>query len=87
MLSIVAEWANFLARWIHLIAGISWIGNSFYFMWMDSSFEELKEKKPGVDGELYMVHGGHFYHVEKQKFRPGFIPQTSRARFPSTSVR
>lgn len=76
LLATLAEWANFLARWIHLIAGISWIGNSFYFMWMDSSFESLKEEKPGVEGELYMVHGGHFYHVEKQKFRPGFIPKT-----------
>lgn len=76
LLATIEEWANFLVRWIHLIAGISWIGNSFYFMWMDSSFEPLKQEKPGVDGELYMVHGGHFYHVEKQKFRPGFIPQT-----------
>ncbi|MGZ3652689.1 MAG: urate hydroxylase PuuD [Bdellovibrionota bacterium] len=76
MLSIFTEWANFLVRWIHLIAGISWIGNSFYFMWMDSSFESLAEAKAGVDGELYMVHGGHFYHVEKQKFRAGFIPKT-----------
>jgi uncharacterized membrane protein len=76
VLSLIAEWANFLVRWIHLIAGISWIGNSFYFMWMDSSFEPLETQKPGVDGELYMVHGGHFYHVEKRKFRPGFIPNT-----------
>ena len=76
LLAILSEWANFLVRWIHLIAGISWIGNSFYFMWMDSSFEPLEKEKPGVEGELYMVHGGHFYHVEKQKFRPGFIPKT-----------
>lgn len=76
MLPVLAEWAHFLFRWIHLIAGISWIGNSFYFMWMDSSFEPLKEAKEGTEGELYMVHGGHFYHVEKQKFRPGFIPKT-----------
>ena len=76
MSSNLTEWANFLIRWIHLIAGISWIGNSFYFMWMDSSFEPLQTARTGVDGELYMVHGGHFYHVEKQKMRPGFIPQT-----------
>lgn len=72
----MTDWLPFLIRWIHLIAGISWIGNSFYFMWMDSSFEPPKEPRPGVEGELYMVHGGHFYHVEKQKMRPGFIPQT-----------
>lgn len=76
MWPLLSEWANFLVRWIHLIAGISWIGNSFYFMWMDSSFEPLREKREGVDGELYMVHGGHFYHVEKQKIRPSFLPQT-----------
>ncbi|MFX4396925.1 urate hydroxylase PuuD, partial [Acinetobacter baumannii] len=73
---VASEWANFLVRWVHLIAGISWIGNSFYFMWLDSAFEPLASAQPGVDGELYMVHGGHFYHVEKQKFRPGFIPKT-----------
>lgn len=72
----LVEWANFLVRWIHLIAGISWIGNSFYFMWLDSSFEPLTTPRTGVDGELYMVHGGHFYHVEKQKIRPDFIPKT-----------
>lgn len=76
MLDAMLEWANFLVRWIHVIAGISWIGNSFYFMWMDSSFEKLAEPRAGVDGELYMVHGGHFYHVEKQKIRPGFLPKT-----------
>jgi len=74
--AVLAEWANFLVRWIHLIAGISWIGNSFYFMWMDSSFEAPDKARDGLEGELYMVHGGHFYHVEKQKFRPGFIPKT-----------
>jgi uncharacterized membrane protein len=76
MTETLAEWAQFLIRWIHLIAGISWIGNSFYFMWMDSSFEPPAQPREGIDGELYMVHGGHFYHVEKQKIRPGFIPKT-----------
>jgi uncharacterized membrane protein len=76
MAETLSEWAQFLIRWIHLIAGISWIGNSFYFMWLDSSFEPLRAPREGTDGELYMVHGGHFYHVEKQKMRPGHIPKT-----------
>ncbi|MBV9438386.1 MAG: urate hydroxylase PuuD, partial [Candidatus Eremiobacteraeota bacterium] len=26
----VLDWLNLLVRWAHLIAGISWIGASFY---------------------------------------------------------
>ena len=62
----LAEWAHYLLRMFHLIAGIMWIGTSFYFVWLDSSFEPPTEKKEGVAGETYMVHGGFFYRVEKQ---------------------
>lgn len=62
----IHEWVHFLLRLFHLIAGIMWIGTSFYFVWLDSSFQPLAEKKAGVEGETYMVHGGFFYRVEKQ---------------------
>src|SRR5438309_1388355 len=28
----VVDWLNLLTRWLHLIAGIAWIGASFYFV-------------------------------------------------------
>lgn len=62
----IHEWVHFLARLFHLIAGIMWIGTSFYFVWLDASFRPLAEPKAGVEGETYMVHGGFFYRVEKQ---------------------
>jgi uncharacterized membrane protein len=55
-------------RWAHLIAGISWIGASFYFVWLDDNLNRHvteAERKRGIDGELWGVHGGGFYHSEK----------------------
>ncbi len=62
----IQEWVHYALRLFHLIAGIMWIGTSFYFVWLDASFEPLAEPKAGVEGETYMVHGGFFYRVEKQ---------------------
>ena len=31
------DWLNLLVRWLHLIAGIAWIGASFYFVMLDNS--------------------------------------------------
>ena len=66
------EWLHLALRLLHLIAGIMWIGTSFYFVWLDSSFRALPEPKEGAEGETYMVHGGFFYRVEKQ--RPRTMP-------------
>ncbi|MEQ1519454.1 MAG: urate hydroxylase PuuD [Usitatibacteraceae bacterium] len=68
----VLEWLNLLVRWLHLIAGIAWIGASFYFIMLDNSLS--KPKKPedaarGVSGELWAVHGGGLY--QSQKFLAG----------------
>lgn len=63
------QWLHYAIRLFHLIAGIMWIGTSFYFVWLDGSFQPLPEKSEGIEGETYMVHGGFFYRVEKQKPR------------------
>src|SRR6266540_1910916 len=66
------DWANLLARWLHLIAGIAWIGASFYFVMLNSSLTPSKrpeDAKRGVFGELWAVHGGGFY--VSQKFLTG----------------
>ena len=41
------EWANLMIRWLHLAAGIAWIGTSFYFIWLDFSLRWAMEA--GVD--------------------------------------
>jgi uncharacterized membrane protein len=69
----IHDWLHYGLRLFHLIAGIMWIGTSFYFVWLDSSFEPLASPKEGVEGETYMVHGGFFYRVEKQ--RPIAMPK------------
>ena len=34
------DWANLLMRWGHMIAGIAWIGTSFYFVALDFSLRK-----------------------------------------------
>ncbi len=74
----VLDWVNLLLRWAHVIVAIAWIGSSFYFVFLDSSLTkpadpELKAK--GVDGELWAVHGGGFYHPQKYMVAPKSIPE------------
>ncbi len=62
------DWANLLLRWLHVIAGIAWIGASFYFVMLDLSLRKPTrsgDEKRGVFGELWAVHGGGVYHSEK----------------------
>ncbi len=75
MFPFVHEWLNLFVRWIHLIAGISWIGSSFYFMWLDAHIAAPEVPREGVEGELWMVHSGGFYQVEKRLIRPGEMPK------------
>ena len=66
------DWLNLLVRWLHLIAGVAWIGASFYFVMLDNSLSPPKrsdDAKRGVFGELWAVHGGGFY--VSQKFLTG----------------
>jgi len=70
------EWLHLLLRWFHIMAGIMWIGNSFFFMWLDRAFEPPKTPREGVTGETWMVHGGGYYAVERRKFEPGKLPPT-----------
>lgn len=69
-------WIEYLLRFSHLVAGIAWIGSSFYFIWLDSSFEPPAVPRRNVEGELFMVHGGFYYQVEKRKIFPGELPKT-----------
>jgi uncharacterized membrane protein len=62
---IVAEWLNILGRWIHVIAGIMWVGNSMLFNWLDRSLIPPDDKNSRQIGKTWLLHGGGFYHVEK----------------------
>lgn len=75
---IVLEWLNLLIRWVHVIAAIMWIGDSFLFMWMDSHLSPPSRPRQGaVAGELWMVHSGGFYEVVKRRsLRPEEMPAT-----------
>jgi uncharacterized membrane protein len=67
-------WANLAVRWLHVIAGIAWIGSSFYFMWLDASLRATPETPKGVQGDLWAVHGGGFYHKRKYLSVPPDMP-------------
>lgn len=71
---IVGEWVNAVVRLAHVIFGIGWIGASFYFMWLDANIAKPDRPKPGVEGELWMVHSGGFYRVEKILVSPSEMP-------------
>jgi uncharacterized membrane protein len=71
------DWLQLLIRWVHLITGIAWIGASFYFVWLDNSLLPPKDRADGdsgVGGELWAVHGGGFYHVQKLRGAPLILP-------------
>jgi len=62
------DWAALLVRWLHFIAGVAWIGASFYFVMLDSSLNapaREQDKERGVTGELWAVHGGGVYQSQK----------------------
>ena len=64
----VQEWLNLIIRWVHILAGIMWIGDSFLFMWLDSHLTKPTKVREGdVQGELWMTHSGGFYEVIKRK--------------------
>ncbi|MBS1149614.1 MAG: hypothetical protein H6Q89_1312 [Myxococcaceae bacterium] len=68
MSAVLQEWLNLLVRWIHVIAAIMWVGDSFLFMWLDSHIGPASKKRDdGAAGELWMTHSGAFYEVVKRK--------------------
>lgn len=72
----VQEWLSLLLRWLHFVAGAAWIGTSFYFNWLNHTLRPPQEGKPGVSGELWAIHGGGFYHVQKYGVAPAKLPET-----------
>ncbi len=61
------ELVDLVARWIHLIAGIMWIGNSLLFNWLDRNLVPAgpRPQTPEPSGTIWLLHSGGFYYVEK----------------------
>lgn len=77
MTAYLLDWLGLLARWLHVVSGIAWIGASFYFIWLDNHL--LPPSDPaltasGVAGELWAVHGGGFYNSRKYRVAPPCLP-------------
>ena len=70
----LATWLNLALRWLHLTAGVAWIGASFYFIWLDNSLIAPEPPREGVKGELWAVHGGGFYNARKYLQAPPQMP-------------
>ena len=69
---------DLLLRWLHVVAGIAWIGASFYFIRLDLALRPPKDKRDaeeGVSGEFWGVHGGGFYHSQKYPLGPRELPE------------
>jgi uncharacterized membrane protein len=71
------DWLDLGLRWLHVIAAIAWVGTSFYFVLLDQSLRPAKDaadRDAGVGGELWEVHGGGFYRVQKYVVAPPRLP-------------
>ena len=71
----VMEWVNLAIRWTHVIAGIMWIGASFYFIFLENNLNRTHGLRDELAGNLWAIHGGGFYYLEKYKVAPQVIPK------------
>jgi len=73
----LAEWLNLLFRWVHVFAGIMWVGTTYYFTWLDARLteEEKAAANTGTTPQVWMVHSGGFYVVERRKV-PDLVSRT-----------
>lgn len=71
---VLTEWLSATIRWLHVVAGIAWIGSSFYFIHLDLSLRPRDGLPSGVKGEAWQVHGGGFYQMIKFMVAPGKMP-------------
>jgi uncharacterized membrane protein len=75
MTDMLLDWVGLLVRWTHVIAGIAWIGSSFYFIALDAGLRSSPRLDPRVKGEAWQVHGGGFYNIQKFSVAPDFMPE------------
>jgi uncharacterized membrane protein len=56
------ELINLALRWVHVVAAIFWLGQTALFTWMET---RLRVERDERGAELWMVHGGGYFRVEK----------------------
>lgn len=76
MQGFVMEWLNLLIRWAHVVVGIMWIGASFYFIFLENNLNRTDGVRDELAGNLWAIHGGGFYFLEKYKVAPKTLPKT-----------
>lgn len=69
------EWLNIVIRVMHFTFGIAWIGASFYFVFLENALNRTENVREELAGNLWAVHGGGFYYLEKYKVAPKTIPK------------
>ena len=72
------DWLDLLIRWLHVVAGIVWIGTSFYFVALDNHLGTPRDRRDvddGVGGETWEIHGGGFYRISKWRVAPRELPE------------
>ena len=69
------EWLNIVIRLLHITFGIAWIGASFYFVFLENALNRTENVRDELAGNLWAVHGGGFYYLEKYKVAPKVIPK------------
>ena len=55
MEAVLTEWLSLIVRWLHVVAGIAWIGSSFYFIHLDLSLKPRAGLPRGVQGDAWQV--------------------------------
>jgi uncharacterized membrane protein len=68
------EWSNLVLRWLHVVAAIYWVGQTYLFAWLDGRFAAIEAASQKGDDGVWMVHSGGFYRVEKS-VRPQPLPK------------
>ena len=72
----IMEWLNIVVRLMHITFGIAWIGASFYFVFLENALNRTDNVRDELAGNLWAVHGGGFYYLEKYKSAPKDIPKS-----------
>src|SRR5689334_4055739 len=71
----LSEWLNIVVRVMHITFGIAWIGASFYFVFLENALNRTENVRDELAGNLWAIHGGGFYYLEKYKVAPKEIPK------------
>ena len=71
----VREQLDVLLRWVHLVAGIMWIGNSLLYNWLDRNLVPDASGGERHVGRIWLLHSGGFYDVEKKFLAPSEMPR------------